>query len=211
MDPSLRVSVTIGLLAFGTTGCATVGFQPAVQAMGEYKNTQQIADAADEMAEHSADDVKVLVEALPDGMSVKDGEFEYDHERYELLGKVTADYKDPSGVNMGLWFYDYKESESWRRGLCVWQVPLSWVTLTLWAWLVPAYYPCRVGAGSEESRREDIIDALRRATKALDGNLVVVTGIGGIDFMTVNSSTGVVVAQSAVSALKGLGYAFRVK
>lgn len=194
-----------------TTGCGSVAFRPTVQSVGEYKNTSKAAEAAAGMEEHSADEVKVLVESLPEGMTLKDGQIVFDQERYDMLGKVSATYKDPSMVNMGLWFYGYKESEKWRTGLCSWQVPLSWVTMTMWAWLVPTYYPCRVGAGNEEERRADIVETLQRATKALGGNLVVVAGFGGIDFVTVNGRTGAVVASNSVSTLNGLGYAFKAK
>jgi hypothetical protein len=198
-------------LASGSFGCASLTFLPTIQSIGEYKNTQKFADLAEDMPANSAEDVKVLIQALPEGMELKDGQIVFDHERYEMLGKVTAEWKNPTGVNMGLWFYDYKHDESWRTGYCAWQVPLSWVTLTLWAWLMPTYYPCRVGGGTEEERRADIVETLQRATKALGGNLVVVAGFGGVDFVTVNARTGVVVATSSVGTLSGTGYAFRAK
>jgi hypothetical protein len=194
--------------ASATTGCASLAFKPAIQSIGEYKNTAKVADAAQDMAEHTADDVKVLIESLPDGMSAKDGMITYDHEMYELLGKVTADYKDPGLANMGFWFYGYKQADAWRTALCAWQVPLSWITFTVWSWLSPTYYPCRVKVGDEEVRRGDILETLQRATKALGGNLVVVSGFGGVNFLTVRG--GAVVSSSAVSTLNGTGFAFRV-
>ena len=199
------------LLPLSSLGCASLSYRPAVQSIGEYKNTEAIADKADGMREHSADDVKVLIEALPDGMAVKDGELAFDHDRYDLLGKVSADYKDPSGVNMGFWFYGYQEKDAWRTGLCAWQVPLSWITLSLWSWFVPTYYPCRVTAGTEEARRADLVETLQRTTKALGGDLVVVAGFGGINFITVNGHSGAVVAANSVNTLSGVGYAFRTK
>ncbi len=207
----MRSFIHFGVFAatLGSAGCGTLAFHPSVQSMGEYKNTQSIATEADEMSARSADGVKVLVETLPEGMIVKDNMIVVDPERYEMLGKVSADYKDASLVNMGFWFYDYKENESWRTSFCAWQVPLSWVTLTMWSWLSPTYYPCRVGAGSEEERRADIVQALQKATKALGGNLVVVSGFGGVDFVTTRGGT--VVATNSVSNLKGVGYAFRVR
>jgi hypothetical protein len=192
-----------------STGCASLAFRPSVQSIGEYKNTQAITDKAEGMDEHAADDVKVLVEALPEGMAVKDGDFVYDKDRYELLGKVGAQYKDASMVNMGLWGYGYNGGESWRTGLCVWQIPLSWVTLTMWSWLAPTYYPCRVTVGSEEDRRAHVVEAMQRAAKALGGDLVIVAGFGGINFVTVSGST--VVGANTINSLNGTGYAFKVK
>ena len=60
---------------------------------------------------------------------------------------------------------------------------------------------------SVEDRRADIVEALQRATKALGGNLVVVAGFGGVDFVTVQG--GQVVATNSVSGLGGQGYAFK--
>ena len=191
------------------TGCGTMTYKPAVQSIGEYKNTSQAVDDAENMPEHSADKVRVLVETLPEGMGLKDGVIAYDHAQYELLGKVSASYKDPSAVNLGLWFYGYKEDERWRKGLCTWQVPISWLTLTMWSYFSPTYYPCRVAPGSEEERRADIVETLQRATKALGGNLVIVSGFGGVDFVTVNGNTGAVIASNSVSTLNGGGYAFK--
>ncbi len=215
MNPNPATSAAVFLPAFAvalaSTGCASVAFKPGVQTIGEYKNTAKVAAAAEDMKPHEGEHVKVLIEAVPEGMAIKAGQLLFDHERYDLLGKVTADYKNPGGVNMGVWVYDYKEGETWRTGLCAWQVPLSWVTLTMWSWLSPTYYPCRVTAGSEEDRRQEIVATLQRTTKALGGDLVIVAGFGGVDFVTVNGHTGVVVASSSVGTLSGLGYAFRVK
>ncbi|MDB4940791.1 MAG: hypothetical protein JWP97_325 [Labilithrix sp.] len=190
-------------------GCGSVAFQPSIQSVGEYKNTARVADLAEDMPEHSAEKVKVLVQSLPDGMTVKDGLLDYDRSQYELLGKVAATYKDPSLVNLGFWVYGYKESDRWRKALCTWQVPLSWVTLTMWSWLSPTYYPCRVKAGEEEERRADVVETLQRATKALGGDLVVVSGFGGVNFITVDRNSGGVVAANAIGTLNGSGYAFR--
>lgn len=203
-----KICVALACLTFGS-GCGTLTYQPTVQSIGEYKNTSHAVSDAEAMPEHSADKVRVLIETLPEGMTVKDGLIVYDHAQYELLGKVSASYKDPSGVNLGLWFYSYKDSESWRKGLCSWQVPISWVTLTMWSYLSPSYYPCRVGAGSEDERRADIVETLQRATKALGGNLVIVAGFGDVDFITVNGNTGAVVASNRIGTLAGGGHAFK--
>jgi hypothetical protein len=205
-----RVAIVLPMTML-SLGCASLAFKPEIQSVGEYKNTSAISQQAGDMPNDSAADIKVLVETLPEGMSVKEGQLIFDHERFEMLGKVSADYRDPSGINLGWWFYHYQDKDSWRNGLCAWQVPLSWVTLSMWAWFVPTYYPCRVHFGEEDERRASIIETMQRATKALGGNLVIVSGFGGIDFITVNGRSGVVVNASSVSTLKGTGYAFKVK
>ena len=205
---SVAPACFIALLAT-STGCASLAFKPAVESTGEYRNLSAHTQKAEELTSEEAEDVKVMVGQLPAGMAVKDGTLDYDHERYELLGRVSAQYKDPSAVNLGLWFYDYKAGERWRTGLCAWQVPLSWVTLMLWSWVSPSYYPCRVSVGEPEERRDAIVETLRRAAKATGANLVVVSGFGGIDFVTLKG--GEVVSASAISDLSAVGHAFRIK
>lgn len=203
----------IALPAFGAFGCASVTFHPSIQATGEYRNTQSIVDAAEALPEHSADDVKVLVDALPDGMSIEGGQLVFDHAKYQMLGRVGADYAHFRGANLGFLFYRYKESEGWRTHLCEWQVPLTWLTLGAWAFVMPTYLPCRVGFGSEEGRRGDVVETMQRATKALGGNLVIVAGFGGEDFVSVTSHSfgNVAIARvdsDHVGVLSGSGYAF---
>lgn len=202
----LRAGTTALALAC-TTGCASTTFRPSAHALGEYKDLEAITEAAERLEEGSAGDVKVLVETLPDGMSSRGGELAFDRARYDLLGKIKVDYNNPASANFGFWWYRYRSDESWRVGLCSWQVPLGWATLSLWALLSPTYYPCRVSLGSEAARREAIVEAVQRGTKALGGNLAVLQGFGGI--LMVDARTRGVVGGT--DALSGLAYAFRVK
>jgi hypothetical protein len=205
-----RPPIFLAFLPLLSLGCASLAYKPGVQSVGEYRNTMAVSQQADDLAPGVSDDVKVLLEMLPDGMALKEGQLVFDHTRYQMLGKVSAEYRDPSGVNLGWWFYHYQDKDSWRTGLCAWQVPLSWVTLSMWSWFVPAYYPCRVKFGDEDERRATAIQTLQRATKALGGNLVVVAGFGGIDFITVSGRSGVVLNANSVGALRSTGYAFKV-
>lgn len=75
----------------------------------------------------------------------------------------------------------------------------------VWGFVFPGAYPCKPTMGSDEIRRAHIVQALQKSTKALGGNLVVVAGFGGINF--VQGATVV----AAVDSTSGLGYAFRVK
>ena len=96
-----------------------------------------VAAAAEEMPRGQSDDVKVLVGSIPSGMTVEGDVLKVDPEQYEVLGRVEAHLNNPLTANLGLWVYDYAPGERWRVGYCAWQVPLSWVTFTLWAWIVP--------------------------------------------------------------------------
>jgi len=190
-------------LAFVTTGCASVTFSPKVESVGDYKDLRAYAKATEDVKPAEAKDVRVIMGALPEGMRAHDGVLEVDTERYEILGKVSADLNNPLAANMGIWIYDYKPEERWRVGYCAWQVPLTWVTLGLWAWVSPLHYPCKAPMGDDEERKQEIVATLQRATKALGGNMVVV-GVGGTT--VVDTKSGVV---SEVAATSGVGYAVR--
>jgi sugar O-acyltransferase (sialic acid O-acetyltransferase NeuD family) len=86
-----------------------------------------------------------------------------------VLGQVSAKPADE-------FFYPYRES--WRKPVCYPQRVL--VVATLWVWMVvPALWPCIVSAGTVEESRDAIVEAMKRATKAMGGNMVLVTGFGG--------------------------------
>jgi hypothetical protein len=180
-------------------------FKPSVEAVGEFKDTTALSEKADKL-EDEASDVKAVTGQIPDGMELKGSVLHVDTARYEIVGKVKANFNNAGWANMGLWVYPYAEGERWRYGYCGWQVPLSWVTLTIWAWVVPLAYPCKVGAGSVEARQAAIVKALRRATKVAGGDTVLFA-FGGLSL--VNAQTGQVL-QTA-EATWGEGYAVRTK
>jgi hypothetical protein len=195
----VRIStfVLLSALALGASGCAATVFKPRVEAVGEYRNTEPISDRATDMEDDSASDVKVLVGQLLPGMTYKDGLLSVDQEMYEVLGKVSA---EPSHR----FFYPYKET--WRRPVCWPQIPLVYATLFVWT-VVPTSWGCFVHDGSPDERKESIVGAMRRATKALGGNLVLVGGFGGTVVINVNTGAEL----SATEATHGVGWALRVK
>lgn len=196
-------ALLLAAIALLATGCASVTFAPKVESVGDYKDMRAYAKATEDVKPTEAKDVRVIMGALPEGMRAHDGVLEVDHERYEVLGKVSADLNNPLAANMGVWVYDYKPEERWRLGYCAWQVPLTWVTLGLWAWVSPLHYPCKAPLGDDEERKQEIISTLQRATKALGGNMVVV-GVGGTT--VIDHKSGVV---SEVGATNGVGFAVR--
>jgi len=196
-------AVTLGVAPL--TGCASLTFAPKVSSVGEYKDLRQVAEKADEMPRHEDPKVKAVVGSLPEGTRLHDGVFEVDPARYELLGKVEAQLNNPTAANFGMWVYDYAPNEKWRVGYCAWQVPLSWATFTLWSIVSPTHYPCKATMGEEEARKQEIIATLRRATKALGGDVVVVD-IGGT--IVVQGGRGGAVVGS-VEATGGVGWALR--
>ena len=183
-------------LALGSFGCAATVYKPHIEAVGEYKNTEAISDKAVDLQD-DASEVKVVVGQLLPGMTYKDGLFSVDPEKYEVLGKVSS---EPSSR----FFYPYKES--WRRPVCWPQIPLVYATLFVWA-LMPTVWGCFVGSGSPDERKDGMVTAMRRATKVLGGNLLLVGGFGGT--VIISANTGVQLAET--EATHGVGWALRVK
>ncbi len=112
-------------------------------------------------------DVRVLIDTVPEGIEVKDSAVTVqDGYSHKVIGKFSL---VPSGIPFYtlLTFADY-ESE-WLKPYCYWQVPLTWVTLTVWSWL-PIAYPCY--ASGSRSLESWITDAKRLATSA-GGDLIV--------------------------------------
>ncbi len=183
-------------LALGSQGCAATVFKPHVEAVGEYKNTEVVSEKANDL-ENDAPEVKVVVGQLLPGMTYKDGLFSVDPDRYEVLGKVSS---EPSKR----FFYPYKES--WRRSVCWPQIPLVYATLFVWA-AVPTVWGCFVGAGTADERKDSMVTAMRKATKVLGGNLLLVGGFGGT--VIINANTGAQLSET--EATHGVGWAIKAK
>jgi hypothetical protein len=159
-----------------------------------------------------ADDVKVLVETLPEGVRIEDGTLVVDPARYELRGTVYETYNKPLTANFGLWPYAYKRGDQWRHALCTWQLPLTWFTVTLWAWISPTYWPCHVTYGDEADRRATMVRNMQRGTKLAGGDVLIVAGFGGYDFVKATVSTDPKAPrQSGDYSLVGKGYALKTR
>jgi hypothetical protein len=206
---SLRASLAVGSLAL-LSGCASANFAPRIDAIGEYRDTTAASERADSMSSSEAEDVRVLVGTLPEGMRVEHDQLAVDSSRYEVVGRVSADFKAFGLTWLGWWFYDYPEGQGWRNAYCGVQVPLTWVTLSLWTF-VPLHYPCAVVEGSSTSavgdRRARIIKTLQKATKAAGGDLLVVTGLGDLHLVAAGSGELI----SSVPMMHGSGFALRTK
>lgn len=176
---------------------------------GTPRSALEVVKTADAMDDKTASDVEVLVGKLPEGVAIEGGTVRVDPARCELLGTVTA--KTNGIVDfINFWFYPYVEEEAWRKGFCFWQVPLTWVTLTTWSFVSPLSYPCKViDSGSSpaavEARKEKIMQTLRRATKAMGANLLIVTSSGSTNYVDLRSGTVV----GTTEATGGEGLALR--
>jgi hypothetical protein len=182
------------------TGCATAVWHPRVESVsGEYKNVESMSEKADDRTEGSADDVKAIVMQLPPGITIEGDVLTVDSTRYEMLGKVSA---KPAGE----FFYPYREG--WRRPVCYPQRVLVVATLYLWM-AVPTSWPCFISGGSVDDRRDRIVEAMKRATRELGGNMVLIGGFSGTVMIAKTSSTSATVIE--MEATEGVGWALRVK
>jgi hypothetical protein len=176
--PARRILPIVFICA--TAGCASANFGPRIERIGKYQDSRRVEERAAEMKWAESDDVEVYVGEFPDGIHVNNGSLKVDPDsNYEVIAKVHADIKyDMFGI-MGFAFYDYAEDEAWRKGFCYWQSPFVWLTLGIWNGL-PWHHPCKVmeTAGSFEDRRDRAIKTLRKATKAVGGEILIVSEEG---------------------------------
>jgi hypothetical protein len=198
--PAFGSALAVSAIAITQTGCASAVWHPRVDSVaGEYKNTETLSQSAAELPEGKAEDVKAVVMKLPRGMEMKGDVLSVDPKHYEVLGKVTA---KPAGE----FFYPYREE--WRRPFCYPQRVLVVATLFIW-YVVPTNYPCGVSPGTVNERQDHIVEAMRRATKAMGGNMVLVGGFSGTVVVNKTSQSSAVVSE--VEATEGVGWAIRIK
>lgn len=72
-------------------------------------------------------------------------------------------------------FSDY--SGLGRKLYCYPQTPLTWVTLGLWALVVPLNYPC----WGQSLTREEGLGLVRSAARAAEADVVLLTGLSADD------------------------------
>ena len=158
------------LLALFLCNCATLRTQLRYSGFGEadFSRDRAVTERFKDSRDEPAPQVKVLVDTVPEGLSVKDGllrvEEGYSH---EILGKFSLLPQNP--VISIYAFADYEDG--WRKVLCYPQIPLVWLTLSIWP-LVPTFYPCY---GSVTQRREKLLDDVKRITQAAQGDVAIVS------------------------------------
>ena len=86
----------------------------------------------------------------PKGVRIsKKGRVLIKNKKYRYLGKVYAQYNEPTLFGL----YKYPEDQNWRTNYCHFQSVFAWVTLGVWG-LMPTYYPCYVSDNSND--KDDI-------------------------------------------------------
>ena len=206
-----RIRTCFAVASFAALpACASASFAPRIDAIGEYKDTTEASERADDMPSSEAADVRVVIGQLPEGVRIDHEEIVADPARYALVGRVSADIRPYGWTWLGWWFYDYPEGESWRNVYCGVQVPLTWLTLSIWTF-VPFHYPCAVNEGASPSavgdRRSRVIRTMQKATKAAGGDLLVVTGLGDLHLVAPGGGQ----LLDSIPMMHGSGFALRTK
>lgn len=200
------------VLMLTLSACSHASFSPRIEYFGEYKNSRRLEKQAAAMPIADAESIVVSMGQLPRGVELKDGAISVAPDAdVELVAKISAQMNFPGMLGGNEWFYDYDESQAWRKGFCYWQVPLSWITVGMWAYLSPLSHPCKVYEGSSisavDGRKERMIDMMKRATKVVGGDFLVVTDTTQLS--TTNAKTGQPIGVTEMA--NGSGYAFRRK
>lgn len=175
------------ILGTFSVGCATAHVQPEARFKGSWAENPEmdreirkfLQDHNDELMTDTADPgIEVWVGKIPAGIEVREGVISVQEGvPYEILGKASVMFD--SGSQFA--FPDYEDG--WRKGLCYWQVPVTWLTLGLWA-VVPLNYPCSVKSPRE---KEDVLTATRNLVKKVGGHFFV----GDYLFETEDHAVGV--------------------
>lgn len=160
-------------LALTLAGCMTARVHPEARFKGSWAENPEmdrevrrfLEEENDELLAKNADPgIEVWVGKLPAGIDLREGVISVkDGVPYEIVGKATLVLN--SGSQFG--FPDYEDG--WRKGLCYWQAPLTWVTLGIWS-VLPLNYPCGVEFQRE---KEDVLNATRNLVTKVGGHFFV--------------------------------------
>lgn len=180
-----------------STGCATLN--PRVLSYASFGEADPAGDRAviaaydaalEAPAEGAQPEVKVLMDMVPAGITVKENTVSVDDGApYHLVGKLVL------GVRQGFFFSDYRDG--WRKPLCYPQDVLVAFTLGVWA-LVPSYWACMV---DRQMTRDEVIGAVKRVARAAGANLVLFTYLGGsASTESVGGGRGILLKTNASSS-----------
>lgn len=174
---NLKNIIIPSLLFLLLNACATIKTMPDISLYGEAdpeKESQVINKYEERGKIPKQEKVKVLVDTVPEGVSVSDGQISaqsgYAH---EIIGRFSfrPDFKRKSSKAMD-GFSNYKSA--WRKAVCYPQVALRYATLGMWTYLSPTAYLCH---GSMKQGKNEMIDESKKITKAAGGNVTTISYI----------------------------------
>lgn len=179
MNGAEKITLAAAAALLVGAGCAPVKSQPffqshgAANVAGDQQVVERFEEARDREEQVEADEVTVLIDTLPEGLTFEDGVLrvaeDYDH---EVVGKFVLGPK--AGMfYLAAGFHDYEDG--WRKGLCYWQAPLEWVTLGFWS-VVPTSYPCHP---TPVRSKVDVEQEARLMAKSAGADTVLMGYLGG--------------------------------
>lgn len=194
---TLRRFLPLLAVVLSGAGCFQAHVQPEVSFRGSWaedpakdramrqrlEELRPRLDAAQSGSE--AEPIEIFVGKIPGGLTLKEHVIYVDEGApYEIIGRATVVLNAGSAGT----FPDYKDG--WRKPLCYWQAPLTWVTLGIWM-LIPLNYPCGVPTYLP---KEKVLDVTRNLVRALGGSFFVGSYLfenedeaGGLDGFVVRS------------------------
>jgi hypothetical protein len=197
------------LISLLVTGCASTSFSPRFEKTGQFdiSSTSKINSNADDMSWDEAKDIEVFLGEGPDGMLIdSSGMAIYDNSKWEILGKVSA--SPNTGGNLITYaFNKYPEDQQWRNTYC--KINGGFLILTVGFWnFTPFPWPCQVrndnSVDDVDGRKMRIVNTLKKAVKAANGDLVLISALGNIEYKTTSGQV-----LSTTEMMSAEGYAFK--
>jgi hypothetical protein len=169
------------------SGCASLNLKADYRSMGEFNLARDSAvrtrySQLRERPLAGETGVKVLVDAIPKGIQLKDGLISVDSGyQHRIVGKFTM---APDGGALP----DYRDT--WRKYVCYPQIPLAYLTGFMWAVFVPTYYPC---FPTSFSPKTEIVRSVEKLVLASGGDAAVMSFVGEKDLENAMGATGFII------------------
>lgn len=170
------------LMVMATSGCASGPFALEVRHAGKLdpEKDERVADEAQSLPWDGDYEDIVVTNELPPGVTLEKGVLSAASDRFVVLGDVRSHMDDTRQVAFAksvFWYESMHESHGAGRDVfCKVQTPLRTLTLGIFALVSPTSWPCYVLYTKKLSTNAAIHRGeLRRAARAMGGNLVLLT------------------------------------
>jgi len=172
----------VAIAALG--GCASGPFALEVRHAGKLdpEKDERVAEEAQALPWDGDYEDIVVTNELPPGVTLEKGALAARSDLFTILGDVRShmdDTRQAAFAKSVFWYESMHESHgSGRDVFCKVQTPLRTLTLGIFALVSPTSWPCYVLYTKKLSTNAAIHRGeLRRAARAMGGNLVILTGI----------------------------------
>lgn len=174
-------------IALAAQGCASGPFALEVRHAGKLdpEKDERVAEAAQDLPWDAPYDDIVVTNELPEGLALEKGALTAQSDKFTILGDVRSFMDDTRQVAFAksvFWYESMHETHgSGRDVFCKVQTPLRTLTLGIFALVSPTSWPCYVLYTKKLSTNAAIHRGeMRRAARAMGGNLVILTGLDSV-------------------------------